>query len=227
MSGAMRELRQLGQAAAMADDASLTRLVAMLDRLPDRGEADRVLDPVRPRLRALGLPRPLGLPRLLFLPLDGAILPAAGWARGAAAVPRNALGALARAVQAALGAEGAAIAASCAPLTTADIAAIGGLGGRLWPAAATALPEAPPPGWERTGLAPGDYGTIAALCRPVWQAGPAIWAALAAAAEGPPAELARAALRAVAPAGNRPAARAPATPLPGARAPGPVAPPAA
>src|SRR3954466_268648 len=109
MSGAMRELRQLGQAAAAADHAApapLVGLVAMLDRLPDRGEADRVLDPVRPRLRALGLPRPLGLPRLLFLPLDGAILPAAGWARGAAAVPRNALVALARAVQAALGAEG-------------------------------------------------------------------------------------------------------------------------
>ena len=86
----------------------------MLDRLPERGEVDRVLDSVRPRLRALGLPRPLGLPRLLFLPFDGAILAPARWTRGAAAVPRSALLALAGAVQAALGAEGTAIAAACA-----------------------------------------------------------------------------------------------------------------
>ncbi|WP_431271326.1 hypothetical protein [Dankookia sp. P2] len=33
----MRELRQLGQAAAAADDAALARLVAMLDGLPERG----------------------------------------------------------------------------------------------------------------------------------------------------------------------------------------------
>ena len=103
MSGALRELRQLGQAAVAADDAALARLVAMLDALPDRGEIDRVLDPVRPRLRALGLPRPLGLPRLLVLPLDGASLPPTRWTRGAAAVPRSALMALAGAVQAALG----------------------------------------------------------------------------------------------------------------------------
>ena len=95
--GALRELRQLGQAAAVADDAAVARLVAMLDRLPDRGEADRVLDPVRPRLRALGLKRPLGLPRLLFLPLDGAILPPSRWSRGAPAVPRSALPMLAAA----------------------------------------------------------------------------------------------------------------------------------
>ena len=99
----------------MADDAALARLVAMLDHLPNRGDADHVLDGVRPRLQALKLPRPLGLPRLLFLPLDGAIVPAAKWQRGSPTVPRNAIPALAAAAQAALGAEGAAIAAACAP----------------------------------------------------------------------------------------------------------------
>ena len=219
----MRELRQLGQAAAGADDAALARLVAMLDALPDRGEVDRVLDPVRPRLRALGLPRPLGLPRLLFLPLDGAILPPTRWARGAAAVPRSALLALAGAVQAALGAEGAAIAAACLPLSTTDLDAIAALGGRLWPAAAEALPQAAPPGWEGTGLAPVDYAPIAALCRPVWRAGPAIWAALAQAVAGPPADLARAALGAVAPAGPGPLSATLATLLQRASEPGAVA----
>ena len=223
MSGALRELRQLGQAAAAADDTALARLVAMLDALPQRGEADRVLDPVRPRLRALGLPRPLGLPRLLFLPLDGAILPPAQWTRGAAAVPRSALLALAGAVQAALGAEGAAIAAACAPLSTNDLAAIAALGARLWPAAAEALPQLAPPDWAATGLAMADYAPIAALCRPVWRAGPAVWAALASAVAGPPAELARAALAAVAPAGPGPLSATLATLLLRASEPGALA----
>jgi hypothetical protein len=223
MSGALRELRQLGQAAVAADDAALARLVAMLDALPDRGEVDRVLDPVRPRLRALGLPRPLGLPRLLFLPLDGAILPPPRWARGAAAVPRSALMALAGAVQAALGAEGTAIAAACAPLSTNDFDAIAALGARLWPAAAEALPQAAPPGWAATGLAPADHAPIAALCRPIWRAGPAIWAALASAVAGPPPELARAALAAVAQAGPGPLAATLATLLQRASEPGALA----
>ncbi|MCB4823421.1 hypothetical protein [Roseicella aerolata] len=223
MSGALREIRQLGQAAAAADDAALARLVALLDRVPRRGEADRVLDPVRPRLRALGLLRPLGLPRLLFLPLDGAIQPAARWTRGAAAVPRSALVVLAEMVGAALGEEAAAIATACAALSTADAGQVAVLGGRLWTRAADALPEAPPPGWERTGLAPADYPAIAALCRPVWRAGPAIWAALAAAEIGPPEELAEAALRAVAPAGLAPLSAVLATLLKRAAAPGAVA----
>ncbi|MFZ4406288.1 MAG: hypothetical protein ACOYOH_03050 [Paracraurococcus sp.] len=221
--GALRELRQLGQAAAVADDAAVARLVAMLDRLPDRGEADRVLDPVRPRLRALGLKRPLGLPRLLFLPLDGAILPPSRWSRGAPAVPRSALPMLAAAVQAALGPEGAAIAAGCAPHVTTDTDAVAALGGRLWPAAAMALPERPPAGWAQTGLAVADYAPIAALCRPLFQAGPAIWAALAASGSGPPTELVRAALQAVAPAGPGPLAAALATLLLRASEPGAVA----
>jgi hypothetical protein len=223
MSGTGRELRRLGQAAAAADDTAIARLVALLDRLPERGVADQVLDPVRPRLRALGLARPLGLPRLLFLPLDGAIVPAARWARGVAAVPRSALVTLAAVVQAALGEEGRAIAEACAGHDTADAAVIAALGGRLWPRAAETLPEAVPQGWERTGLAAADYPGIAALCRPIWRAGPAIWSALAVAEAGPPEELARAALREVAPAGPGPLSAVLATLLQRAGAPGAVA----
>ncbi|TCZ64402.1 hypothetical protein [Roseicella aquatilis] len=220
MSQALRELRELGQAAAAADDAALARVVAVLDRVPERGEADRVLDPVRPRLRTLRVPRPLGLPRLLFLPLDGVILPPARWTRGAAAVPRSALMVLAGAVQAALGAEGAAIAAACPRHTIQDDAAIAALGGRLWEPAARLLPEAPPPGWPGIGLNAGDYAGIAALCRPVWRAGPAIWAALSAAAEGPPEALARPALTAAAAGGAGPLTATLATLLLRATAPG-------
>lgn len=221
MSGTLREIRHLRQAALIADDAALGRLVRMLDRLPERGEADGVLDPVRPRLRTLGLDRPLGLPRLLFLPLDGVIIPASRWSRGAVAVPRSALLALAGAVQALP--QGAAIAEACIGHSTADAEIVARLGGRLWPMAAQALPAAAPPAWERTGLAATDYAVIAGLCRPVWQAGTAIWAAMAAAEEGPPQALAQAALRAVAPAGAGPLSATLATLLQRAAAPGTVA----
>ncbi|WP_431271325.1 hypothetical protein [Dankookia sp. P2] len=126
-------------------------------------------------------------------------------------------------MQVALGAEGRAIAAACAPLSTNDLGAIAALGARLWPAAAEALPQAAPPGWAATGLAPADYAPVAALCRPVWRAGPAIWAALASAVAGPPPELARAALAAVAPAGPGPLSATLATLLQRASEPGALA----
>jgi hypothetical protein len=197
----LREVRSLGQAAAVADDRAVTRIVTFLDALAERGDLDRILDPVRPRLRGLGTPRRLRMARLLFLPLDGAVVPAADWSRGAARVPRSALRALTDAVEEALGAAGRAISAEADTLTTRDAEAIGRLGGVLWPAAAEALPQRPPSGWDRSGLAAADYAPIAALCRPVWAAGPAIWAALDVAAQGPPDAEARAALAAVLPAG--------------------------
>ncbi|MDO9708784.1 hypothetical protein [Paracraurococcus lichenis] len=223
MSGTLREVRQLGQAAAAADDAAITRLVAMLDALPRRGEADRILDSVRPRLRMLQLARPLGFPRLLFLPLDGAILPATRWNRAAPCIPRSALLPIAAVVQAGLGEEGAAIAAGCAGHAVTEPDVVAALGQRLWPRAGQVLPAAPPPGWEGTGLAAADYAPIAALCRPLWEAGPAIWAAQSAAVAGPPEDLARAALAAVAPAGPGPLSATLATLLLQAAAPGLVA----
>lgn len=55
---------------AEANDDRLVRVVELLDRLPDRGAADRVLDPVRPRLAGLRPPRPLTLSRVLVLPFE-------------------------------------------------------------------------------------------------------------------------------------------------------------
>ena len=76
------ELRRLRRDLSMAADEQIARVVAMLDRLPDRGEADQVLDPLRPRLRTLKPPRPLTLARLLFMPLEGALVAPTAWRRG-------------------------------------------------------------------------------------------------------------------------------------------------
>ena len=223
MSGTQKELRALAQAALVADDNALVRLVSVLDELADRGAVDAVLEPVRARLRTLQPPRKLRFARLLFLPLDGVIQPPKDWKRGTPEIPRSALGTLAGIIQTALGAEGDAMATDCTSVTTAVEDAITRLGARLWPAAAGALPVAPPAAWAASGLAATDYGPIAALCRPLWQAGPAMWEAIAVAAQGPPDEQDRRALGAVAPAGSGPLSAALATRLRRASAPAGVA----
>ena len=201
MTALTREVNWLGQATAQADDQALTRVVQMLDGLKDRGAADQVLAQARERLRALRPARPLGFMRVLFLPLDGAIIASPRWRRGEAQVPRSALAPLAQLVQQRLGAQAAQLAQACEGRTTAQLAEVAQLGQQLWPVAAQALPASPPLGWAEAGLNPADYAGIAALCRPLWQHGEAVWAAMAAGPAGPPEALARAALLAVQPAG--------------------------
>lgn len=218
----LRDLRLLAGAAAGAEDAALLRVVQLLDSLPERGETDRVLDPVRPRLGALRPSRPLRFARLLFLPLDGAILPPAAWRRGGHQVPRSAISPISAAVAAALGPLGAEIEAALAGRTTGDATLIVELGARLWPAAAAALPEKAPPGWAEAGLVAEDYAPIRALIEPLLHAGPLIHAAQRSAAEGPPAHKVRQALAGPAEAGPLPLAAAVAVLLHRAAAPGAV-----
>lgn len=222
MSKGQRALMWLGQAVTTADNASLGRVVALLDGMRSRGEADVLLDRARDRLRQLRPQRPLGFTRLLFLPLDGAIVPPSRWRRGEGRLPRSALPVLSELVHAALGPEAESIAAACEGKTVEDDGAVGRVGPRLWTAAARGLPASAPPEWEESGLAAADYPEIAALCRPVWAAGPALRTAAGAAPGAPvPGDRALAALAALAEAGPAPfsaglATLAGAAPLPGA-----------
>jgi hypothetical protein len=213
----------LGQAVTRADDAALGRVVALLDGLKNRGAADELLARARHRLHGLRPPRPLAFTRLLFVPLDGVVVPASKWRRGEGQVPRSALPALAAIVHAALGAEGESLAAECAGRIMADADAVERVGRRLWPAAARVLPAAAPPAWEAAGLLAADYREIAALCRPVWTAGPALQAALAATGRDLSRERAAAALAALAPAGPECFAAGLATLMEAAPLPGQVA----
>ena len=196
-----REVTWLGQAMAQADDGTLTRVVQMLDGLQDRGAADLVLAAARQRLRALRPARPLGFTRVLFLPLDGVIIASAQWRRGEALVPRSALPSLAKLVQQRLAQQAVEVVAACAGRTTSDMAEVARLGQQLWLPAAAALPALPPSDWPETGLSAADYTAIAALCRPLWQHGALLWAAIAAGPDGPPEAMARSALLAILPAG--------------------------
>ncbi|MFC0389093.1 hypothetical protein [Muricoccus vinaceus] len=187
-------LRLLGGALAEASPDQLSRVVSVIDALPDRAEADQVLERVRTRLRGRGLPRPLRFARLLFAPLDGLIVSAQAWRPGNVAVPRQAIPVLARVVRLALGEAGAEIEAECAGRRREDAAVVLALGRRLWPAAAGCLPEAPPQSWPETGLCRADYAPIRARCGAAWRHGPGLWLALQAGPEGPPHALAREAL---------------------------------
>jgi hypothetical protein len=191
-TGPQPELRRLRRDLSSAPDEQITRVVAMLDRLPERGEADAVLDPLRPRLRTLKPPRPLTLARLLFMPLEGALVAPVAWRRGTPEVPRNAIRPIAERVgtDRSLGA----IATACLAADARDHARVMELGRPVWAAAVGGLDANPPAGWASTGLRDEDFRAIATLCQPVWRNAEAIQAAVAAAESGPPDDLVRAAL---------------------------------
>lgn len=156
------ELRAVRRELADASERHIRRVVAFIDALADRGQADELLEPLRPRLAHLRPPRPLRFERLLFLPLDPVIVPARDWRPGDPAIPRTALLPLARVVRGALGAEAAAVEAAIAGATTQDMVSIERAGARLWPAAAELLAAATPPDdWAACGLQTSLFAAIA------------------------------------------------------------------
>lgn len=157
------EIKALRRLLVDARADQITRVVAMIDRLPERGEADDLLTPFRARLAEINPPRPLNFPRLLFIPIDPLIVPGPRWRRGTLGVPRTALTPLARHVGRALAEDATAIEAMIAGRSAADRAVIDAAGARLWPAAARILTSAsPPPDWQdATGLPVSDHAAIA------------------------------------------------------------------
>ena len=194
MSAASGQARNLRAALAQAPDFAVGRVVAMLDGLMDRGEADALLEGVRPRLRRLRPARPLRLARVLLLPLEGALVPPAAWRGNAAELPRTAITPLVAAVTAALGPLAEEVEVACLSRSSAEAPLIGVLGAKLWPAAGAATLPCPPPGWTEAGLTSAVAKPVLALCGALWRAGPALWTAREAASQGPPDHLLRAAL---------------------------------
>jgi len=189
------ETRQLVHALAAASDSALTHVVEILDRLPDRQEADRLLDAARPRLRQLRPARRLQFTRLLFLPLDGAIVDNKEWQRGDACLPRCALPGIAEAVHLAIGEEAARLEADIAGKTYQDLGVVDRTGRALWAAAASHAQKLKPgPRWQESGLRPDDFAPLLRLSAEVWRHAGALWAAIQLADWGPPEEAIKAAL---------------------------------
>ena len=150
------------------DDANLVRVVAMIDGLNERGTADNILAPLRPRIARLRLPRPIGFVRLLFQPFDPIIAPGGAWRRGSHCLPRTILSPVGRAVRLALGQTAETIDAALHGRDPNHPAVLQA-GTTLWPSAAALLAGMPaPPDWEAlTGLSLADYAGIRPMLRAV------------------------------------------------------------
>jgi hypothetical protein len=138
---------------AHAADAQIARVVAMVDAMPQRGSADALIAPLRPRLAELRPSRPLSFTRLLFTPLNSVIMTTAQWQMTCVGVPRPALSPLSAAISAALAKSGHVSHDGGCPETESG----------LWAAAAAVLDTLnTPPDWlARSGLAVRHFATLA------------------------------------------------------------------
>lgn len=164
-------LRALRRDLVEINDAQLLQIVALIDRMADRGDADALIAPLRARFRRVRPPRLLRLTRLLFLPLNPVLIPPPLYRAGMPAVPRNALVPLAGVVRTALGQRTGEIEAMIKGRVVTDTETVRAAGAVLWPAATMILRQAgPPAGWSAAGLpvalhAPLSHAVAAVLAQ--------------------------------------------------------------
>jgi hypothetical protein len=188
--GSGQSLREVRRGVVAARDTQVLQVVRMVDALADRGTTDAVLDPVRPRLRAIQPARPLRFARLLFMPLDPLVVASRAWRPGTPFLPRTALPVLASVVRLVASPDGPAQAGiqvgglarvdtliEGATTARADVARLAG--GVLWPYAASILrhlASAEPSSdllgtclasWVGHGLAKAELQPMAASLAPV------------------------------------------------------------
>jgi hypothetical protein len=155
-------IREVTRGLAEARDKQILQVVAMVDAMPNRGQADQLIAPLRSKLARLRPPRPLRFARLLFMPLDPLIVPASRWKPGQATIPRTVIPLLAEAVEQALGSLAPAITAMIEGQTTQNQSVVEAAGALLWPRAAELLPVTPmPAAWITTGLPMQHYQPMA------------------------------------------------------------------
>lgn len=160
---------------AAASDAQILRILATVDSMADRGEADELVSPLRERLNVLRPPRRLRFRRLLFYPLGPLMVSPADWRPTLPCIPRSALPPIADQVRAALPAMVADLEARIDNITTAERERIARLGDILWPAAAQVLADAQlPPGWREAGLGGRHHAALAPVLAALLFQAPAV-----------------------------------------------------
>jgi hypothetical protein len=157
-------LRTLHRDLAAAQDDQIHRVLTLIDDLTHRGDADRLIAPLRGRIAELRPRRKLSLTRLLFTPLNPLIVDAASWSAAAPSIPRTAILPLAGQVRDGLGTTAATIDTLAAQHSSTDgVRDLVEIGGELWPAAAKVIADAPmPANWTaKTGLRERDHAALA------------------------------------------------------------------
>ncbi len=101
MSLGQKELQALSQSVQHASDRTIIQVVAAIDSIENRGDADTLLVPLRGRIAGLKIKRPLTLRRLTYEPLEPLIVDTTAWVSGQPAVPRSALSSLFEMIKAA------------------------------------------------------------------------------------------------------------------------------
>ena len=155
-------IREVKREIAEASDPQILRIVAAVEAVANRGQADELISPFRDRLTTLQPPRRLRFSRLLFHPLNALIVPATRWRPGKPLIPRSVVLAIADHVRTSMGTLAASIEAEIEGRTTADTGLISRLGSILWPAAAKVLARgSPPDAWQETGLNEAQFQGLA------------------------------------------------------------------
>ena len=169
----------LGPDLSNASDENLLRIVAMIDRLPDRSKLDAILIDVRPRLAQLRPPRPLTMMRLLCLPLSGALVDRAAWRQDPASIPRSALRLIFTLLHDLPNGPLTGLAHAPPHAVFSDLDLVEGLGRRLWTAAAQAGDKLTPGSrWADAGFTPEDFRMIMRLAIGLWRHADSIWGVL-------------------------------------------------
>ena len=138
-------VRALSKEFRNASDEKILKVTRMIDLLPDRGEADALLEPVRARLAALRPARRMNRTRLLFTPFDPVMVSGAAWRPGDFGIPRSILAP----VSALIFGPGDDVAPVPPTLDESDEAQLTRAGAPLWQAAAVRLATISiPPSWE-------------------------------------------------------------------------------
>lgn len=138
-------VRALSREFRNASDEKILKVTRMIDLLPERGEADALLEPVRARLATLRPARRMNRTRLLFTPFDPVMMSGATWRPGDLGIPRSILAP----VSALIFAASDTVPPIPPALDEGDEAELTRAGQPLWQAAAACLATISiPPAWE-------------------------------------------------------------------------------
>ena len=148
-----RTLADLTERLARARPEAIRDVLALIDRLPERGEADSLIAPMRPRLALMRhiVRRPASFGRVLAHPFEDLLVAPNAWRRGSLSVPRTAMPvAIALAAEALPEDARRDVSARLADATMDDAEAVRSAGATIWPAAAARFGAI-----EAAGLPPG------------------------------------------------------------------------